>query len=102
MGWYSGGTRVVRYALDAEHNTIDFEEVAAYIPAGGSTWIAKALARNPHDPGELVIATADARGFDLLAVRLPQGEAAANPGAVPILLLLGLGAWRGARGRNSR
>jgi hypothetical protein len=74
FAWYLNGTRVFRYTPDfsASPATIEFEEIAAYLPVGGWTIQAKPMGMNPDNPKELLIYTADEnRGIDVLAVRIP-------------------------------
>ncbi len=75
FGWYLNGTRIVRIFPDYATTpaTIEFEEVAAYVPAGAWTVQAKPLLRNPGETDEVIVYTADAsRGIDVLGIEAPK------------------------------
>lgn len=80
FAWYSIGTHVFRFVPDYAHNVIRFEEIGVYTPAAANTWTSKGLMRNPADPDEILIYTADVnRGIDALALRAPRVQAPAAP-----------------------
>lgn len=75
FAWYLNGTRVFRYTPDFSTSpaSVEFEEIAAYLPVGGWTIQAKPMGMNPDNPKELLVYTADEnRGIDVLAVRIPE------------------------------
>jgi hypothetical protein len=78
FAWYTAGTHVIRFTPDYSTTpaTVEFEEIAAYIPTGAWTIQAKGLLRDPAEPDTVLIYTADmARGVDVLALSLPTALA---------------------------
>jgi hypothetical protein len=74
FGWYTNGLRVLRYYPDFAKSpaTVRFEEIAAVAPSD-STFDAMVVSRNPDDPSELLVYSADvARGLDVWAVKSPR------------------------------
>jgi hypothetical protein len=73
FAWYSIGTHVFRFFPDYAKNEIRFEEIGVYTPAAANTWTSKALMRNPENPDEILVYTADInRGIDAFALRAPR------------------------------
>lgn len=105
FAWYTAGTHVFRFTPDFSKSPpeIEFEEVAAYLPAGAWTIASKPLMRNPDDPEEVIVYSGDAnRGLDIFAVTVepsgPGAKAASGGGGAHAAKGRGSGAAGGGGG----
>ena len=82
MGWYSQGTQVVGF-VEGKKGTIDFKEVAYFIPANANQWVSAVFKMQKNTDGtytywgatgDFNLGTVGRNAIDVWKVTLPAPE----------------------------